>query len=116
MYLYSGSSLFYQPSYWLGFAPEWFVRAWENIAPFEFYLRIQGIGEFIIGLLFLAWFGGKWGVKVASILATVEIGLILLLTGVDLITFRDIGLFGAALSLLVISWRENNKTKTQLTN
>lgn len=110
MYLYSGSSLFYRPSDWYGFAPQWFLNFWSSFASFDLYLRLQGIGEFIIGLLLLAWFGGKWGVKIGSLLATIEIGLILLLSGVDLITFRDLGIFGAAFSLLLISWARREET------
>lgn len=113
MFLYSGSNLFYRPSDWYGFAPQWFSDFWSSFASFDIYLRLQGIGEFIIGLLLLAWFGGKWGVKIGSLLATIEVGLILLLTGVDLITFRDLGVFGAAFTLLVLSFfpetdRQNN--------
>lgn len=105
MYLYSGFDLFYHPEYWEGFLPAWMERGLLQITSVDAYLRMQGLGEFIIGLLFLVWFSGKWGVRAASILAALEMALILLLVGVDRITFRDIGLLGAALAILIIYFR-----------
>lgn len=110
MYIYSGFDLFYYPHHWYGFVPQWFSRMVTEIVSIEFYLRFQGIGEFVIGLLFLAWFSGKWGVQVASGLAALEMALILLFVGIDPITFRDIGLLGAALALLLLSIKNNAGT------
>lgn len=107
MYLYSGYDLFYNPQHWYGFVPKWFSQAVTQAAPIEAYLRFQGIAEFIIGLLFLAWFSGRWGVRIATIAATLEMALILLFVGIDPITFRDIGLLGAAMALLIISFQKN---------
>lgn len=106
MFLYSGSSLFYTPEQWYGFAPQWFSDAISSIISFNVYLRIQGIGEFLVGLLMLAWFSGTTGVRIASVLATLEMAGILLFTGVDLITFRDIGLLGAAIALTILVFQE----------
>lgn len=110
MFLYSGSSLFYTPQQWYGFAPQWFSDAISSIIPFDFYLRVQGIGEFIIGLLMLSWFSGTLGVRIASALATIEMAGILLFTGVDLITFRDIGLLGAAIALAILVFQEEKRS------
>ena len=77
----------------------------------ESYLRLQGVGEFIIGLLFLAWFSGKLGVKIATVLATLEMALIVLVVGIDPITFRDIGLLGAASALLILSFQKNGESR-----
>lgn len=107
MYLYSGFDLFYYPHHWYGFVPQWFSRGVSQVASIDLYLRLQGVGEFLIGLLFLAWFSGKWGVRTASVLAALEMAVILLFVGIDPITFRDIGLLGAALAILVISFKEN---------
>ncbi len=106
MFLYSGSSLFYTPSLWYGFAPSWFTDFVTKIISIDLYLRIQGVGEFIIGLLLLSWFAGKLGLRIGAIAATVELGLILFLVGIDPITFRDIGLFGAAVAFLILALRE----------
>lgn len=114
MYLYSGFDLFYYPQHWYGFVPHWFSQAVTATVSIETYLRIQGVGEFTIGLLFLAplelvltgqaWFSGIWGVRIASLLAAFETTLILLFVGIDPITFRDIGLLGAAVALLITTF------------
>lgn len=103
MYLYSGSDLFYNPQHWYGFVPKWFSQAVTQVASVEAYLKLQGVAEMIIGVLFLAWFFGANGVRLAAGLAALEMALILLFVGIDPITFRDIGLLGAAIALLVMS-------------
>ena len=105
MYIYSGYDLFSNPQHWYGFVPQWLSQAATQIVSVEAYLRLQGMGEIILGLLFLAWFSGQWGVRIASILAALEMALILIFIGIDPITFRDIGLLGAALALLILSFR-----------
>ena len=109
MYLYSGYDLFTYPHHWYGFVPQWFSRSVTSIVSIDTYLRLQGIGELAIGLLFLAWFAGRWGVRIAALLMTVEMALILLFVGVDPITFRDIGLLGAAAAMLVLSWQKEER-------
>jgi len=111
MYLYSGYDLFYNPQHWYGFMPKWLSRSITPIMSVESYLRLQGVGEFIIGLLFLAWFSGKLGVKIATVLATLEMALIVLVVGIDPITFRDIGLLGAASALLILSFQKNGESR-----
>lgn len=108
MYLYSGYDLFANPQHWYGFVPQGFSRAITPLLSVDAYLRIQGIGEFVMGLLFLAWFGGGRGVQIASALASLEMILILIFVGVDPITFRDIGLLGAALALFIISLKDTD--------
>ena len=103
MYIYSGLNLFSSSEAWQGFVPGWFFSFWNNIGPIEIFLKLQGVGELVLGLLFLAWFSGKRGVLIASLLSSLEIFGILLFVGVDLVTFRDIGVLSAALSLVFIS-------------
>lgn len=112
MYIYSGYDLFANPHHWYGFVPQWFSHLVTQVSSIEAYLRLQGVGEFVIGLLFLAWFSGKFGVRIASVLAALEMAMILLFVGVDPITFRDIGLLGAALAILVISFKEDGAIQT----
>lgn len=108
MYLYSGYDLFYNPRHWYGFVPQWFSRLLGGeLSVINAYLRLQGVGEFIIGLLFLAWFSGTRGVRIAAALAVFEMALILLFVGIDPITFRDIGLLGAAIALLIMSFQSS---------
>lgn len=112
MYLYSSYDLFYYPQHWYGFVPKWLSQAVIPIVSVESYLRLQGVAEFVIGLLFLAWFSGKLGVRIAAIAATLEMALILLFVGIDPITFRDIGLLGAAAAILILSFKENGISQT----
>lgn len=105
MYLYSGYDLFYNPRHWYGFVPKWFSQAITQVASVEAYLQFQGIAEMIIGVLFLAWFLDARGVRLVSALAVLEMALILLFVGIDPITFRDIGLLGAASALFIMSFQ-----------
>jgi len=105
MYLYSGRDLIINPIHWEGFAPVWFERLVGILMPMDAYLRLQGAGELAIAFLLLAWFLGRWGVRVAALLAVIEMLGILLLAGIDPITFRDIGLLGGAAALWISSWR-----------
>ena len=54
-FLYSGADLFYHPENWLGFIPVWFTESVGTILPAGVFLRVQGVGEFVLGLLFLAY-------------------------------------------------------------
>ena len=111
MYIYSGYDLFSNPQHWYGFVPQWLSQTAIQIASVDAYLKLQGMGEIILGLLFLAWFSGQWGVRIASILATLEMALILIFIGIDPITFRDIGLLGAALALLIMSFQQTTENQ-----
>lgn len=102
MYLYSGYDLFFNPRHWYGFVPRWLAQWVSAVSSVDTYLRAQGMAEFIIGLALLAWFlKNKWG-RLAAILATVEMALILFFVGIDPITFRDIGLLGGLLALWIM--------------
>ena len=110
MYLYSGFDLLMHPDHWYGFAPAWFERALAPIFSLDSYLRLQGLGEAALGLLFLAWFLGARGLRIASLLATMELALILIFSGIDPITFRDLGLLGAAIASLALSSKDSCRT------
>lgn len=103
MYVYSGISLIRNPFDWQGFLPVWFSAAVNRVMPLETYLAIQGVGELALAAVFLGWLVPFWVVRIAAGLAALEISGILLFTGVDLITFRDIGLLGAATALFMLS-------------
>lgn len=104
MYFYSGSQLLSQPSLWRSFLPVWYAEFVAGIMPIETYLRLQGVTEIVMGLLFFTWFSGKWGVRIASSFLALEMAFVLIFTGVNLITFRDIGLLAAAFTLLIMSF------------
>lgn len=105
MFLYSGYSLYYYSASWLWAIPMWLKQIIMTFSSLEFYLKLQGIAEFVMGLLFLAWFSGRRGLQIASGLAFIEMAAITTMVGVDLITFRDIGLLGGAAALFIMSSR-----------
>lgn len=107
MYLYSGYDIFYHPASWYWAIPKWFSGIVTSVATLEMYLRLQGVGEFIMGGLLLAWFLNRRWLQVVSVLMVIEFSSILIFTGMGPITFRDIGLLGAALALLIMSFGIN---------
>lgn len=102
VYLYSSYGLISRPEDWYGFAPQWLSDFISKIIPFTAYLRIQGSIELIFAIVFLGWFFRKKTVRIFVFLAAMEMLGILLFAGVDLVTFRDIGLLGALISLWLL--------------
>ena len=113
MYIYSGYDLFYHPTSWVWAVPPWFAQLISPIISVVAFLRFQGIVEFLMALLLLAWFSGKWSVRIVAIFSTLEMAAVLLFTGIDLITFRDIGLLGASSALLILSFREGGMPSSE---
>lgn len=106
MYIYSGLDLMRNPAHWYGFVPAWFERMVGIFLSMDSYLWLQGAGELAIAFLLLAWFLGRWGLRLASLLGLVEMIGILFFAGIDPITFRDLGLLGGMLSLFILSLRD----------
>ncbi len=104
MYLYSGIDIVRHPSAWTWAIRDLPIFINEPITAFgvEKFLYIQGIGEIILAILLLLWFMSKKVVKYAGLLSAIEMAAIVLLVGVDAVTFRDIGLIGAGLALFLI--------------
>jgi hypothetical protein len=104
--LYAGFFLLTDPARFYTYVPSWLSNVANAVASIDAYLRLQGLGEVIIAIGMLGWFFPRWCVRVASTLLTVEMMLILLLVGVDTVMFRNIGILGAALSLLISSYQD----------
>jgi uncharacterized membrane protein YphA (DoxX/SURF4 family) len=104
--LYSGFFLLTDPKRYYTYVPGWLSHLANAVASVDGYLRLQGIGEMMIGICLLGWFVPRWCVRVAAMLFTVQITLILIFSGVDAVTFRNIGLVGAALALLISLYEE----------
>ncbi|MBI4132201.1 MAG: hypothetical protein HY474_01070 [Candidatus Sungbacteria bacterium] len=111
MYVYSGTSLIRQPLDWQGFLPPWFGDFVGRFMPLPTYFAIQGAGELVMAAVFILPLVPLYVVRIAAVAAALEFAGILLFTGLDLVTFRDIGLLGAAVALVVMSSvrLENNK-------
>lgn len=112
MYLYSGYDLFSHPKRWY-WAIESLPEVIQTIVvrPFgiDTFLKLQGLGEIALALIFLGWFFPKWLVRLAAVLSTLEMAAILVLTGIDSITFRDLGLVGASSALSILMFQKNKK-------
>ena len=113
MYLYSGYDLFMHPTAWVWAIPFWLRVVIGSVAALNSYLRFQGIIEIIFAAVFLAWFLPKGLARWTALLATLEFAAILILAFMPwsetnfLITFRDIGLLGAASALFILLSKEN---------
>ena len=121
MFLYSGYDIFMHPLSWTWAVPAWFGKMVGAVMPVEAYLRIQGASELAMGALFLVPLKWPWALRIISFVALLEMAAILLFSGVDAITFRDIGLVGAAAALLLISCgvpapAANSNTEVRNTN
>ena len=104
MYLYSGIDIVRHPNAWT-----WAIRSLptfinEPISRFgvEKFLNIQGATEIIFGAILVLWFMPRFLVKLTGLASSLEMILIVLLVGVDAITFRDIGLIGPGLALFLM--------------
>ncbi len=115
MYVYTGVDFLRAPEHWYGFAPQWFSQLVLQVLPsMDVYLRIQGVGELALGLVFLAWFLPLSAVRIAAFLSALEMALILLFAGVDIITFRDIPILGASLAVFLMTFQNHGSTAKQV--
>jgi len=104
MYLYSGIDIVRNPETWrwaIQELPGPLLSVIETIGV-DFFFRIQGVGEIILALIFLAWFMPRGLVRICAFLAMVEMVLIVVLVGVDEKTFQSMGLIGASLALYIL--------------
>jgi hypothetical protein len=112
MYLYSGYDIFTNPRDWygaLGALPQFLQEMLVRPLGMDNFLKVQGLGEIALGVLFLGWFFPRWTLKLAAAISVLEMAAILVMIGIDSITFRDIGLLGASLALLIIAYKKNAK-------
>ena len=104
--LYSGFFLLTDPIRYYKYVPGWLSHVANGVVSLDAYLRVQGIGEMMIAIGLLGWFFPRWCVRLAAMLFTVQMTVILIFAGVDAVTFRNIGLVGAALALLISLYEE----------
>ncbi|HEY4477058.1 MAG TPA: hypothetical protein VJB56_00330 [Candidatus Paceibacterota bacterium] len=104
MYLYSGFDIISHPTAWT-----WAIRQLPVVIQNPImsiggggvtFLTIQGAVEILFALVFLAWFLPRKLVWLVTLLSAFEMGFILLLVGLDAVTFRDIGVLGASIALM----------------
>lgn len=102
-FLYSGYNIFRYPENWAGFierTPAWVQGFIDSYFGVDLFLQIQGVAEMAFAVVLLLWFIPKKYTKFVVTLIAIELALILWLLGIDNVSFRDVGLLGAALALL----------------
>ena len=112
-FLYSGWNLLQNPADWVWALDEALLIMPIPLRDFitesvgkEQFLQFQGGIELGFVALLLMWFLPKSIFRFAAAAITLEFAGILLATGIDSITFRDIGLIGAAAALSIIAYKK----------
>ena len=102
-YFYSGWSLLTSPTSWTQFVPFWLKEQLMNFNfPVAVFVQVQGAVEMLLALIFILWFMPRNLVCYAALFSALEMAFILIFTGIDLTTFRDIGLLGLSLGIFLI--------------
>lgn len=111
VYLYTSIDIFLHPKgwYWAVRGLPQFMQGAVNSIGIDNYLRAQAALEFAIALALLFWFLPKTLPMIAGFLVGLQMAAILLLVGISLDTFRDIGLLGAGLALFVLLKKDSNQ-------
>lgn len=111
MFLYSGFDIFMHPTGWywaIRPLPQFIQNIITSTVGIDMFLKIQALGELTTAFLLLAWFLPNMFLKIGAVISTIEMAAILLLVGLDAVTFRDIGLLGAGLALCVIAFQKQS--------
>ncbi|OGZ43900.1 MAG: hypothetical protein A3J55_00510 [Candidatus Ryanbacteria bacterium RIFCSPHIGHO2_02_FULL_45_17b] len=103
MFGYSGMDILLHPTawYWAVRGLPLFVQNIINTIGIDTYLMLQGASEVFFALVFLLWVWPRL-TRAVALLAGVEMVAILLMVGVDAVTFRDFGPLGAAIALFFL--------------
>ncbi|OGZ28587.1 MAG: hypothetical protein A2931_01620 [Candidatus Niyogibacteria bacterium RIFCSPLOWO2_01_FULL_45_48] len=105
-FLWVGVLIFQSPEAWTGFIKPWVADI--LITTPEKAMIGTAIFDIIVGFLLLIDFWTFW----ASFFAALHLALVLLVSGIDAITVRDIGLLAGALAMAVNLWPENKNTRS----
>jgi hypothetical protein len=102
VFLWIGIKSLIEPQNWIGFIPLWL----GSFLPISvvLFLKIHSIAEIILAL----WLLSGRALVISSALATLFLGLILLASGLNDITFRDVGLLTAAAALFFAEFKNKS--------
>ena len=113
MYLYSGPSLITNTKFWYGYTPIWFLKIISRFTTIDTYLKFQGGVEVLFGIVFLLWLLPYRLVKIVTVLAAIQMVLILLFVRVNIVTFRDLATLGGLLALFIILHRMGSENTSR---
>lgn len=104
-FLWIGIMIVKDPVSWVGFLQDWFVK----LLPFSptLLLTLTGYLDIVLGGLFLLNFFTPY----IGIIGTIHMALILISSGVNETTVRDIAIGGACFSLFLESYNNKNKVR-----
>ena len=105
-FLWVGVLILQDPAAWTGFIKPWVADL--LITTPEKTMIGTAIFDIAVGFLLLIDFWTFW----ASFFAALHLALVLLVSGIDAITVRDIGLLAGALAMAVNLWSENKNTRS----
>lgn len=97
-FLWIGILIFKEPEAWGGYLQSWVV----NLLPFSLKTTMFSVAilDILIGFFllidYLTW--------LAALIASFHLAIILIVSGINAITVRDIGLFAAAFALAIDCW------------
>lgn len=99
VFLYAGIHALVDPESWIGFVPHWIT----SFVPAGVFLVTHSIFELVLGGILLV---GKWQLSLAAAITAADFTAIIVLYGVDDVTFRDFGLVMAALALFLLAQKQ----------
>jgi len=88
--LWAGIGGFYHPEDWIGYVPAWVTSFGVSR---EFFLQANGVFDVVIALALIFNIYRRWAAAFAGLFFL----SIIILYGIDNITFRDVGLIAASL-------------------
>lgn len=97
-FLWIGILILRDPAGWGGFLQPWALKL--LIMPVEQIMMTTAVLDIILGLLFLV---DTW-TFLAAFIASAHLIVVLITTGINEVTVRDIGLLGATIALAIASW------------
>lgn len=113
MYIYSGWSLITTPEAWHWAVPFVLKGPINFVVPIDTFLRLQGVLELAMALLFPAWFLKPNFIKWVALISFLEMAAIVAVSLLAfnetnfLITFRDIGLLSGVIVLTMLLFKED---------
>lgn len=100
-FLYAGVSSLIDPTAWIGYLPNWT----SALAPAETLILIHGVFQTVVGLALVL----NFALRATAAIAAADLAAIILFYGIDLVTFRDVGLFIMAAALYRIAMGDLNR-------
>ncbi len=110
-FLYSGLDMTRNTSNWLWIvskAPIYVTNFIRTVGGDHNFILGLGVLELIFVVIFLVPIFPRIFLKIAALLAGIEMSLIVLSVGINMMTFRDIGLIGTAFSLFLLAGEQGH--------